>query len=566
MQSINNLQDVIKVYNIYKNQYKTVKKSIEFGEKIIQVTGWGVYSNFINNTDFKNIILTFEQLEKLEKISKLKLDYKIKITYFNLELFEEKKKFDFEINNKKLELISKKTKFEFKVFINKLNSNYENEILNENQNNLENKEFIGKLTAAEVTKLLNIAKNQKAHENDYLMNNFKNIFISNGKYHITNSYQMITNYINLKDCTLNIEKLTEHKNCEFLNIYADADAYYYESNLITNKVLKKDCNSNLEHTLKIYNEFQFNLNINNCFYVNITNWKYNKIDKIRLNFADLIITYIDINENEFENKLNVTADNLGPEIKELPIIEFKYDNFINIFNLIEIKDCVLIKISNEVNKPIFIENHFVMPIRNYNYVEYTKKDYETTFTPVIQIKEIKTTKTKKPKTMNLKKEIKTKPIKSKYYEPVTEEIKEEIKENLEVKNEVMEIAPKIDLKVEKIEIEPVTQIKKRSVHKELKPVKKEVKNELSETVITPNFDIIDFLYITCFNELENLEFYNTDYKNNRLYLDNCELSFNQIKDKIEVTELDVNCKLHFYNIKDKKELLNLVRSKIKDAA
>ena len=44
------------------------------------------------------------------------------------------------------------------------------------------------------------------------------------------------------------------------------------------------------------------------------------------------------------------------------------------------------------------------------------------------------------------------------------------------------------------------------------------------------------------------------------------MSFNQIKDKIEVTELDVNCIITTHNIKDKKELLNLVRSRIKDAA
>jgi len=555
MQSINNLQDVIKVNNINsKNKYTTYNR-FQFGSKIIEVGSEYNFTNYINNTNLKDFIIDYKQIEFIIEILKINKD----ITIDN-----------FEVVGNSLIIKFNNTKYELKITPEKLDENYENSVLLKTENDFSKMEFLGKIGWVQFHKLLKIAKTQKI-QNDVTDLPYRNFFINNGKYLLTNKIQIISNIIsNLKDCILNIEKLTEHNDCEYLNVYADADFYYYESNLITNKIDKNEFQKVYNQTVEVYNDAL--KNADNLFYANLQNFKLKKVKNIRLNFAESKMIYNDNFENTFNDKFDIICNNLATGKKDLPIIEFSYANFVNIYNLLDVKDSVLIKIPNEINKPFFIEDNLIMPIRvaDDNYIEYNKKEFETPFEPVTKeievTPEVKTTKTKKPKTMNLKKEIKTIPIKSKYYEPVTEEIKEEIKENLEVKNEVMEIAPKIDLKVEKIEIEPVTQIKKRSVPKELKPVKKEVKNELSETVITPNFDIIDFLYITCFNELENLVFFNTDYKNNRLYLDNCELSFNQIKDKIEVIELDVNCKLHFYKIKDKKELLNLVRSKIKAAA
>lgn len=560
MQSINNLQDIIKVYNINsKNKYTTYNR-FQFGNKIIEVGSEYNFTNYINNTNLKDFIIDYKQIEFMIKILKINKD----ITIDNFEVVENS--LIIKYNN---------TKYELKITPEKLNGNYENSVLKETKNDFSKMEFLGKIGWIQFHKLLKIAKTQKI-QNDITDLPYRNFFVNNGKYLLTNKIQVISNIIsNLKDCILNIEKLTEHNDCEYLNVYADADFYYYESNLITNKIDKNEFQKVYNQTLEVYNNAL--KNADNMFYANLQNFKLKKVKNIRLNFAESKMIYNDNFENTFNDKFYIISNNLAAEKKDLPIIEFSYANFTNIFNSIEIKDCVLIKIPNEINKPFFIDDNLIMPIKVDDdcYVEYTKKDYDTTFEPVTKVKEIKTTKTKKPKTMNLKKQIKTKPIKSKYYEPITEVIEPEIieAEIIEIENTIYEskeivkyIAPKIDLKVEKIEIEPVTQIKKRSVPKQIKPVKKEVKNELSETIITPNFDIIDFLYIACFNDLENLEFYNTDYKNNRLYLDNCELSFNQIKDKIEVTELDVNCKLHFYNIKDKKELLNLVRSKIKAAA
>lgn len=550
MQSINNLQEIINIYLNKKNKY-TDGNYFQFGNNIVIVGNDFNYSSYINNTNLKNFQINFKQIEFIIKIIKLNKNIEIE---------------NCEVSENHLIISNYKTTYELQITPKIMELNFENEILNEKQNNLKNKELIGKLTGPEILNFLKISAAQKECITDF-DNSTKNIFIFEKKYYITNKFQLIVNHINLKDCVLNIEKLTNHKNADYLNVYADADYYYYESNLNTNKILKIDAEKIYKQTIEASEISKENTH--NSIILNLENFKHKKIENIKFDFAASKMIITDKNENIFVEKLNIITFDFTPGIAKLPIIELSFENFINIFNLIQNKDCVLIRFSNETNKAILIENHVIMPIRNYDYTEYNKDNIETS-PPVT-----KEVKTKKPKTMNLKKQIKTKPIKSKYYEPITEVIEPEIieAEIIEIENTIYEskeivkyIAPKIDLKVEKIEIEPVTQIKKRSVPKQIKPVKKEVKNELSETIITPNFDIIDFLYIACFNELENLEFYNTDYKNNRLYLDNCELSFNQIKDKIEVTELDVNCKLHFYNIKDKKELLNLVRSKIKNAA
>jgi len=547
MESLNNLKDIINVYNIYKEKEKWDHKRIEFGEKIIQVVGKKVYYNYLNNTEFKNIILDFNQMEKLNKINKFNLNFKTKIKYHELDLFIEKKQFNYEVFQK-LELKSNKTNIEFKVKSNFLKTSYEDSVINETVNEFENYEFIGKLTPKQINDLLKIKKNQKKLTTDY-NNYFNNIFVQNNRYIITNSYQMISSCINLKDCVLNIEKITEHKNCNEINIYADPDYYYYKSNVITNKISKSEIETKLNGSFTIYNDHT--IKAENCFFVNIEKWKMHKTEIVRLNLSESIITFIDNNQNTYDINFDIITENFIEDKKLIPLIEFRYDNFINIFNLIEIKNEVLIKIPEKINEPFFIDSHLIMPLRisNDNYIEYTKKEIKTTIPVTTEIEPKKLTEVNNMKPIQKTKKVKT------------------------LSNEIVLVRPKRIEPVKELEIvkelEPVKEI-------ELKEIVKEIENfataevinieKISETVITPNFDFIDFIYINCFNELENLNFYNTDYKNNRLYLENIELTFNQLNNKIEINELNIDFENKFYYVNDKKELLKLVREKIKTAA
>jgi len=487
MQSINNLQDIIKVYKTHNTKNLTTYNRIWFGSEIIEVGSEYKFTNYINNTNLKDFIIDFSQISYLEKIIKI-----------NKEL-----DFDnFEILDNLLIIKINKAKYEIKISQVKLGEDYEKSVLIELKNKNENKEFLGKIDYVTFHNLLKIAKTQKI-QNEITDAPYRNFFVNNGYFLLTNKIQMINNIIsNLKDCILNIEKLTEHYNCEYLNVYADADFYYYESNLITNKIDKNEFQKVYNQTVEVYNDAL--KNAENCFFANLQNFKLKKVKNIRLNFAESKMIYNDNFENTFNDKFDIFADNLVPENKLLPIIEFSYANFVNIYNLLEIKDCVLIKIPNEINKPFFIENHLIMPIRveSDNYVEYTKKEYNTTNELQKEYTEVKESK---PKKVNLKQVIKTAPKKSKYFEPVTEVevIENNVIESKEISKEIIKyIAPEVSLEVVKKETTNKPVIKKLAAPKQSKPAIK----ELSNTVITPDFEFIDFIYKSCFNDLENLDF------------------------------------------------------------
>ena len=257
MQTINNLQDVINIYLNKKNKY-TDGNYFQFGNNIIIVGNDFNYTSYINHTNLKNFQINFKQIEFIIKIMKLNKNINIQ----NCEIIENH-----------LIMKNNKTTYELKITPEVMDLDFENDILYENQNNLKDKELIGKLTGPEILDFLKIFAAQKECTTDF-DNSTKNIFIFEKKYYITNKFQLIVNHINLKDCVLNIEKLTNHKNADYLNIYADADYYYYESNLNTNKILKIDAEKIYKQTIEASEISKENTH--NSIILNLENFIFSK--------------------------------------------------------------------------------------------------------------------------------------------------------------------------------------------------------------------------------------------------------------------------------------------------
>lgn len=401
----------------------------------------------------------------------------------------------------------------------------------------------------------NLKEVKKHSSNLFYINIFNStLYLSNGFYILTQKLEVDGKY----EKGISIpEKLINKNTVISINDISEIPLKYISKkdkiSFISENITKND-----------YNRYFQNYKLNKKEFITISKETRNEIlEYLEKNLNGYIMEYnyyikftLTKNSNEIEigtdfyHETNQINANLNENYSTATIKM----NLLYFYEILKINDSEIIFSKCESNVISINNEIMVTDILNLQENNNFEIDFEQNKT---EIKESKPKKPKKPKTMNLKKEIKLAPTKSKYYEPVTEVIETEV---IEIENNINKSKEIVKYNAPEV---------KKEIKQSLKSKQKQVKQiykELSETVITENFDYIDFIYKSCFTDLENLSFYNTDYKNSRLYLNNCELTFVEIKNKIEVIELDADCNIDIYEVKDKRELLNIVRSKIKAAA
>jgi len=530
-------------------------------EIVLYKNGGEFISNYTNNTNIMNLELYFDYITVITNILKA-----FKVNQFNYEI----KEVYFEATEDKKETY--KTCFSIEV----LNNSY-NFPVNHLQYSLEyfktefidysNLEYLGKLTKTEIMKFINIMKYSKV---DDFRNFTSQIYISENKFYITDSYYVINDAINLKDCYLkldNLQKLTKYENIE---IYKNDKFVFYKTETLN---LKSEFSENeynfVNHVKRLLNE---NKKFNNEFILDFTEvykLKNSKYQFIYFNFLDNSFTLskdyeLDENSVLISKKLQVHNKELENDYSKF-YVRFQLKNIINLLNNIENKDCVKLQTKKDgyswlFDNYIIIENSNV----NLNNLEIIKKikintENETSLeskqaAPVTKQKSMKKDKP------NLKIEKTVKVLKSKY-----SEVKNEVVEVVnEVENEVTNEVKILDAAPENKE--NIKEIRPKNI-KKLTPAKakKEVKKvEVSNTIVDDNFDFMEFIFIHCITDLEKLEFHNLNYKQKRLYLEDFEFTFNEINsNQIEVIELTANNESKIHNL-SKKEVLQLIRNRVEE--
>lgn len=533
MQKINNLLELQKQFSNIKKDHKSIYFFAFYNEQIILYKNSGKFvSRFENVTGIKNIELDSFTVETIALISKqldmIDFSFEIENEYFEATK-DKKEKY---VNCFNVSFLEKKysfTAFEIQYsleFFNELDFRYF--------------EYLGKITKKEIMKFVNIFTNAKIDE---FRNFTQQVFISDNKFYISDSYQLIFDNCSLQNCYLEYSCLKQLTKFDFVEIYKNENIIYYKTDalILQSKYSEDDYKfvENIKNTIgstKIRNS-KFIID-----FTEIYNLKNSKFDFIYLNLLNNTFTltdHYDLNENSnfYTKSFKVNTLEIENDFTKF-IIMFKFKTLINLLNNIENKTNIEFQ-NNESNSDYSLNNYIIIEYyRNNHNIEIIKnlqfiKNENVNVTSEDPIKD-KTIDKIKTKTMDLKKEKIVKAPVSKYKQNIENEVKNEVKNEIVVYTPVTENYP----------VEVVNEV------------------ELSKTTVGPKFDIIDFIYMHCANELENLNYYNTDYRNNKLYLENFEFGFRSLDNKIEVIELDYELNTKDYYFENKKDLLKFVRSKI----
>lgn len=556
MQTINNLLELQKQFTNIKKDPKSIYFFAFYKDQIILYKNSGEFvSRFENLTGVKNIELDSFTIETIALISKqLKIDdfsFEFEIEYF--EATEDKKEkyvncFNVSFSEKKYSFTALEIQYSLESF-DELDFRYF--------------EYLGKITKKEILQFVNISKLVKI---DDFRNFTKQVFISDNKFYITDSFQLIFDHCSLQNCYLEYSCLKKLTKFDYVEIYKNENIIYYKTDaLILQSKIFQDEYKFVENIKNIIESTKIR---NSKFIIDFTeiyNLKNSKFDFIFLNLLDNTFTLsenYDLNKysNLYTKSFKVKKIEVENKFTEY-IIMFKFKTLINLLNNIENKTNIEFQ-TNESKSDYSLNNYIIMESHRNNHnieiiknLKLNKNENITSQDQTTEIKEIKPKIKTQVKTMDLKKEKIVKAPVSKYKQNI---------EN-EVKNEIVVYRPVTENDPTEVEFEVINEVKnevkKLAAPKNLQS-KKEIKNELSQTTVGPDFEFIDFIYMHCANELENLNYYNTDYRNNKLYLENFEFGFRKLENQIEVVELDYELNTNFLYFQTKKDLLKFVRSKI----
>lgn len=530
------LKSIFEVFNVMKTLEKNKKYNSKaafysiFSKKTIQIVADGkVIVSFYNKVDLEGFILQYGDFKIIvEAIKTLKQSYQIEIrdNYFVCEY--------------------NTGKFEVKINLENSNNQYENEIINENTFDLSKFTYCGYLTKQQINDYLKIIKLMQF---DGFSLDFENIYIMDKRSYFADSYFMQIKDIQIKDCIISVDVLKQFENETVFEIYQNENQFIYKSENL--EILHKFDNNKFKDSIK---NILFTTDIN--FNVQIENFNLKvckKTSLLKFDFKAQKLTIENNHKNSYKNFQTNLEYNLNCYPLDLKVV-FTYENFSKLIDFSNLKFSICSE-TNKNNKVIIINNNYVVQnilsneyscnnIDFTNIIELQNKinEYESikikSINQITEVKEITKVKEIKPKpkakTMDLKKEKIVKAPVSKYKKNIENEVKNEVKNEIVVYTPVIENDP----------VEVVNEV------------------ELSKTTVGPKFDIIDFIYMHCANELENLNYYNTDYRNNKLYLENFEFGFRSLENKIEVIELDYELNTKDYYFENKKDLLKFVRSKI----
>ncbi len=404
---------------------------------------------------------------------------------------------------------------------------------NKSEIDLNKFELCGSLDNKEIREMINQYKSLKIDGFRETLNYF---YISNSERIITNGYIILKKQTNIKDCAISCLSLIQFINYSNVEIYKSIDKI--GTFLLKSEGTEKIYISEKQDSFKMYNNYfnklklKMNLEIPNLKYL-----KDHHFLTFDLNKKELVI------DNNNDNNLQTFKLNCLQ-------LDYKFTISNKYFKMLKTNnESINLELTNSFKEIIF-DNNFIFGCgdHGYNEIEFESENILNIQNHINQFEseknnEISVASFNEIEPKKLTPKIATKKLKNKKVFP------NEIV--LRSKKRVIEVSEVIEVEsIEVIEVENIEVI--------------EVIETISETYITSEFDLIEFVYLNNFTDLENLDFYNVNYKSSRLYLEYSELTFNQLKNKIEVIELNSDFENKFHYFKNKQDLLKFTREKIKN--